>query len=52
MKYQEVEFEGEPYLINTTGTIQKKKTNIKDGDDTYYCTDSRGVVTYKGSEKK
>ncbi len=52
MKYQEVEFEGETYLINTTGTIQKKKTNIKDGDDTYYCTDSRGVVTYKGSEKK
>lgn len=52
MKYQEVEFEGETYLVNTTGTIQKKKTNIKDADDTYYCTDSRGVVTYKGSEKK
>lgn len=52
MKYQEVTFGGETYLVNTNGTIQKKKTNVKDSDETYYCTDAKGIVTYKGSEKK
>lgn len=47
-----VTFEGEDYLVNTTGTIQKKKTNVRDTDDTYYCTDEKGIVTYQGSEKK
>ena len=39
------------YLVNTSGKIQKKKTNVKDGDDIYYCTDSKGMVTYEGTEK-
>lgn len=52
LKLQPVTFNGEEYLINTSGTIQKKKTNVKDLDDTYYCTDARGVITYSGSEKQ
>ena len=39
-------------LINTSGKIQKKKTNVKDADDKYYCTDNNGVITYEGNEKK
>lgn len=42
---------GEAYLINTSGKIQKKKTNIKDKDDYYYCTDADGIVIYKDVEK-
>lgn len=44
-------YEDEEYLVNTSGKLQKKKTNVKDADDNFYCTDSRGVVTYKGTEK-
>lgn len=51
-KYEAIEFEGKEYLVNTSGNIQKKKTNIKDADEIYYCTDENGVVTYSGSEKK
>ena len=47
-----VTFAGEEYLINTSGTIQKKKTNVKDAEDTYYCTDAKGIVTYVGQEKQ
>lgn len=43
---------GSGYLVNTSGKIQKNKTNIKDKNDTYYCTDAEGLVTYKGYEKK
>lgn len=32
--------------------IQKNKKNAKDADDRYYCTDSKGIVTYEGMEKK
>lgn len=42
---------GEAYLVNTSGKIQKKKTNAKDKDDTYYCTDAEGKVTYIGDDK-
>lgn len=52
LKLQPVTFQGEEYLINTSGTIQKKKTNIKDLDDTYYCTDAKGIITYRGTEKQ
>lgn len=52
LKLQPVTFNGEEYLVNTSGTIQKKKTNVKDVDETYYCTDARGVITYSGSEKQ
>lgn len=51
-KLQVVTFEGEDYLINASGAIQKKKNNIKDAEDTYYCTDAKGIVTYRGTEKK
>ena len=50
-KYQPFEYEGKEYLISTTGKIMKKKTNIKDADDVYYCTDRDGVITYSGDEK-
>lgn len=50
-KYEIVTVEDQDYLINTSGKIQKNKTNIKDADDTYYCTDSKGIVTYIGAEK-
>lgn len=39
------------YLVNTSGKLQKKKNNVKDADDYYYCTDSDGIVTYRGTEK-
>ncbi|MCI9135837.1 MAG: DUF4124 domain-containing protein [Lachnospiraceae bacterium] len=29
----------------------KNAKNIKDADDVYYCTDKKGVITYKGTEK-
>ena len=47
-----MEWDGDTYLVNTSGKIQKNKKNAKDGDDKYYCTDSKGVVTYEGMEKK
>lgn len=51
-KLEKITYDGEDYLVNTSGKIQKKKTNIKDADDKYYCTDSNGIVTYEGSEKR
>lgn len=44
-KYQAVTYKDQEYLINENGTIQKNKKNIKDADDYYYCTDSKGVFT-------
>ncbi len=52
LKLEMVEYGGETYLVNSSGTIQKNKTNVKDADDYYYCTDSKGIVTYSGSEKQ
>lgn len=46
-----VTFEDNEYLVNTSGAIQKKKTNVRDADDRYYCTDSAGIITYSGNEK-
>ena len=51
-KLEVVTFDGEDYLINASGTIQKQKTNIKDAEDTYYCTDAKGIVTYCDTEKR
>ena len=51
-KLKKVEWNGETYLVNTSGKIQKNKKNAKDADDRYYCTDSKGIVTYEGMEKK
>ena len=38
-------------LINTAGTVQKKKFNLKDSNDVYYVTDSNGVVIYASIKK-
>mgnify|MGYP000872775077 FL=1 len=32
--------------------LDTTKKNAKDADDRYYCTDSKGIVTYEGMEKK
>ena len=43
--------DGDFYLINTSGSIQKNRRNLKDREDNYYCTDSDGVITYFGTEE-
>lgn len=50
-KYEPFTYNGNDYLINTSGKIMKNKTNVKDADDVYYCTDKDGVITYSGYEK-
>lgn len=50
-KLEVVTFEGNDYLVNTSGKILKNKKNTQDADDYYYCTDSEGIVTYKGNDK-
>lgn len=50
-KYQVVTYDGIEYLVNTSGVLAKKKTNITDSDGIYYCTNENGEVTYTGSEK-
>lgn len=52
-KYQLVEYEGTSYLVNESGTVQKKKKNLKDADGYYYCTKSDGTLQDHGvlSEK-
>lgn len=51
-KYGIVTYKGERYLVNTSGVLAKKKTNVTDSDGMYYCTDEKGIVTYFESEKK
>lgn len=51
-RYQVVEFEDNPYLVNTSGKIQKNKKNVRDSDGTYYRTDAKGIVQYQGGEKE
>lgn len=51
-KYEVVSYNGEDYLISTSGKIAKNKTNVKNGDEKYFCTNSKGVVTYEGYDKK
>ena len=38
-------------LVNTAGTVQTRKTNIKDSNDVYYLTDDKGVILYAGEKK-
>ena len=38
-------------LVNTAGTVQMRKTNIKDSNDVYYLTDDKGVIKYAGDKK-
>ena len=43
--------DGNFYLVNTSGSIQKRRHNLKDRDGNYYCTNDNGVITYYGGEK-
>ena len=43
--------DGNFYLVNTSGSIQKGRHNLKDRDGSYYCTDDNGIITYYGDEK-
>ena len=38
-------------LVNTAGSVQTSKTNLKDSNDIYYATDKNGVVLYNGDKK-
>ena len=38
-------------LVNTAGSVQSGKTNLKDFNDIYYATDKNGVVLYNGEKK-
>ena len=40
------------YLVNTSGNIQKNKTNAKDGSDWYFYSDKNGVAKLYTSDKK
>lgn len=52
LKLEPVTYNGKSYLVNTSGKIQKNKTNVKDADGVYYCTGNDGVITYTGYEKR
>lgn len=51
-KYEAIEYKGKNYLVSTSGKVMKNKKNVKDADDTYYCTDKNGIITYQGTDKK
>lgn len=51
MRYEQFEYEGENYLISSVGKIVKNRTNVKDADGYYYCTDKDGKVTYYSDER-
>ena len=38
-------------LVNTAGTVQTGKTNLKDSNDVYYSTDDSGKIIYAGYKK-
>ncbi len=50
-KYKVVEYDGKEYLVGTSGKLAKGKTNIQDGDDKYYKTNSDGTIKESGYEK-
>lgn len=37
-------YKDETYLVSTAGKLMKNKKNIKDSDDVYYKTDSKGRI--------
>lgn len=43
--------DGNYVLVNTAGTVQTSKKNVKSKDDVYFSTDANGYVTYVGTEK-
>ncbi|WP_077612207.1 cell wall-binding protein [Clostridium sp. Marseille-P2415] len=50
-KYKVVEYNGKEYLVGTSGKLAKNKSNVKDGDDKYYRTNSDGTIEDSGYEK-
>ena len=50
-KYQPVTYKDETYLISTSGKLVKNKKNVKDSDDVYYKTYSKGRIVDSGTEK-
>lgn len=50
-KYQPITYKDETYLVSATGKLMKNKKNIKDSDNVYYKTDSKGRVVESGEEK-
>ena len=50
-KYQPVTYKDETYLISTSGKLVKNKKNVKDSDDVYYKTDSKGRIVDSSTEK-
>lgn len=38
-------------LVNTAGSVQTSKTNLKDSNDIYYATNKYGVILYSGDKK-
>ena len=50
-KYGVVTYKNESYVVNEKGSIQKNKKNLKDADETYYCTNSKGILLHSSTEK-
>lgn len=42
---------GTNLLVNTAGTVQKNKFNLRDANDVYYVTDKDGVIVYANYKK-
>lgn len=39
------------YLINSNGSIMTNKRNVKNVDEMYFCTNSKGIITYFSGDK-
>ena len=50
-KYGVVTYKNESYVVNEKGSIQKNKKNLKDADETYYCTNAKGILLHSSTEK-
>ena len=44
-RYQTFRVNGNLYLVNQSGQIQRSKTKVKDTDGTYWTTNASGIVT-------
>lgn len=51
-RYEIKSYEDVNYLVNTSGKIQKNRKNLKDADDKYYSTNSKGEVTHNSYDKE
>ena len=52
LRYGIVEYDGEAYLVNQSGKIQKNKKNAKDSDGVYYSSDKDGIVIHQGDKQE